>query len=462
MSGFVYGEHPERPSKALAFAWLVEAVAVAMGLVLAVFAGIEGSDGGIIAISVAVMPFMALSVVELTKIPLVGLAFRVRSIPWRLIAVAALLLVTTATFENFVFGFERGFNERIRSVEIAEEAVLTGERELQVANVRIPQLTARQTELTTRLAALQEEVAGIRQQAQHDINDVRTSNTAGSFATERARVEQDLSSLDGRREAALNNERARCRANPDTRCNVSTMAGSFQRQRDDLNRRIGRLTDEQRAQDATTGADVASARQHRDAQLAELDHERKGLDAELGGIRDQLATAHAAALQGSEGVAQAAHKRDEAIEKSQLHRLSMVLFGNQERGTIERTKRLFVVSLAAIVALVGSLIAAMHHAAENAGGPRRRLLTNALRGYVARHRRAIPVRRRCDTPRERVGAVRNLRGWLARRRRSNLPVQVKEVVKEVPVDRLKIVFLPLDATEEQVAQARRDARQEAA
>lgn len=268
MSGFidVRGRPQTRPSKALAFAWLVEAVAVIMGLLLAAFAGIEGSDGGMVAISVAILPFAALSIIELTKIPLVGLAFQVRSIGWRLIAIVALLLVTAATFENFVFGFERGFNERIRSVEIAEQAVLTGERELQIASARVPQLTMRQTEIMARLAALQEEIAGIRQQAQHDIEDVRTSSTAGSFAAERARVEQELAGLDQRREAALNSERARCRANPNLRCNAPTMAGSFGRQRDELSRRISRLTDEQRAQDVTTGADVASARQRRDGE----------------------------------------------------------------------------------------------------------------------------------------------------------------------------------------------------
>ncbi len=293
-------------------------------------------------------------IIELTKLPLVGLAFQVRSVWWRLIAVVALLLVTAATFENFVFGFERGFNERIRFVEIAEQAVLTGERELQIANARVLQLTARQTEIMARLAALQEEVAGTRQQTQRDIEDVRTHNTAGSFATERTRLEQDLAGLDQRREAALNNERARCRSNPNIRCGVSTIAGSFQRQHDDLNRRITRLADEQHAQNATTGADVTSARQQRDAQLAGLDRESKRLDEEPDGVRDRLATAHAMALQGSEMVAQAARKRDEMIERSQLHRLSMVLFGDHKPGTVEKTKHLFVVSLAGIVALVGS------------------------------------------------------------------------------------------------------------
>ena len=37
---------------------------------------------------------------------------------------------------------------------------------------------------------------------------------------------------------------------------------------------------------------------------------------------------------------------------------------------------------------------------------------------------------------------------------------MREVVKQVPVDRLKLVFLPLDATEEQIARAREDAHRE--
>lgn len=452
-----------RPSSAvLKFAWVVEVVAISMGLILAFFAGYEGSDGGLLAMSIAVMPFVALSFIEGTKIPLIEVTFKVRSIIWRAIAVCALLLVTAATFENFVFGFERGFNERIRVVEVAEQAVQTGERDLEIAKARIPQLTARQGEIATRLSTLREEVTGIRQQAERDIADVRSGNTSGTIGAERARLEQDLSGVDQRRDNAVINERARCRNNFSTRCNVSVITASFQRQRDDIARRVTRLSEEQRAQDSTAGSDVASARQRRDAQLVGLDRERTALEAELNSVRDKLAAAQTVATQGSEVVAQASRKRDEMIEKSQLHRLSMVLFGNRDRSTIEQTKRAFVVSLAAIVALIGSLLAALHYAAQNQRGPRRRTLTNAIRGYLVRHRRAIPIKRRYYTPQERIGAVRNLRGWLARRRRSTLPVRVKEVVKEVPVDRLKIVFLPLDATEEQVAQARREARQDAA
>lgn len=458
-----FDPHTAKPSsKVLVFAWFVESVAVIMGLLLAIFAGFEGSDGGVLAMFIAVLPFVALSIIELTKIPLIGIAFKVRSIVWRVIACVAVLFVTAATFENFVFGFERGFNERIRHVELAEQAVETGERDLEIAQARIPELTVRQGEITARLSTLREEVAGIRQQAEHDITDVRSNNTAGSLGAERNRLEQELSGIDQRRDSAVLNERARCRSNSSSRCNVSAIAGSFQRQRDDLTRRITRLSDGQRIQDATAGADVASARQRRDAQLTGMDRERLALEAELDLVRDKLTTAQTVSMQGSEVVAQASRKRDEMVEKSQLHRLSMALFKNRERTSIEKTKHLFVFSLAAIVALIGSLLAALHYAAQNERGTRRHVLANAIRGYMARHRRAIPIKRRYYTPQERIGAVRNLRGWLARRRRSNLPIQIKEIVKEIPVDRLKIVFLPLDATEEQVAQARREARQDAA
>ncbi len=62
MNGFIdVGARPQmRRGKALVIAWLVEAVAVIMGLVLAAFAGIEGSDGGIVALTIATLPFAAL------------------------------------------------------------------------------------------------------------------------------------------------------------------------------------------------------------------------------------------------------------------------------------------------------------------------------------------------------------------------------------------------------------------
>jgi hypothetical protein len=163
-------------------------------------------------------------------------------------------------------------------------------------------------------------------------------------------------------------------------------------------------------------------------------------------VREALAAAQDTAARGGEAAQRAARARDELVERSQLHRLAATLFGRQDRETLERTKRLFVVSLAGIVALIGTVIAAMHyavaataaqgeHEAEGTTAPRPRRrgpLSAAVRAYLARRRRALSLK----------------------------PVlQVQEVVRtvEVPVDRLKLVYLPLEATEQQVAAVRREA-----
>ena len=105
----------------------------------------------------------------------------------------------------------------------------------------------------------------------------------------------------------------------------------------------------------------------------------------------------------------------------------------------------------------------MHFAAQRAAldavTPQRRPLVNAMRHYLARRRRRLPILRDIrEEMRQRHAIIRNLRGWLLRRRRNLLPVVVKTEIHEVevPIDRLKLVFVPLNATEDQIAEIRRD------
>ncbi|HEY4252552.1 MAG TPA: hypothetical protein VGM87_15170 [Roseomonas sp.] len=440
--------------KALIFAWGVEGVAVVMGLVLAVFAGIEGSDSGPAAIVIAVLPFAALSIVELTKIPLIELAFRTRPFIWKLMAVVALALVTTATFENFVFGFERGFNERIRVVELAEQAVQSQHSAQDITRTAIPQLTSRQDEITARLAVIRDEVAGIRSQAQEDITDARGAGTATDYRAERERIDRDLQANDQRRDQLLAQERRRC-APQGVPCLINPILATHRRRADELNARLTEINTRQRQAEQNQDQTVSTARERRDADLGARDRERATLQNELNDIRDRLAAAHRTNLQGSEGVAAAIHHRDELIEKSQLHRLSMVLWGSYDRENLELTKRLFVMSLAAIVALIGSIVATMHYAAQSPGRPYHPL-RNAIRGYLARRRRVLPLRvDMAEDRRQRFRMMRAMRAYYLRRRR---PLTItREIIREMPIDRLKIVFVPLDATEQEVEAARREA-----
>ena len=448
---------------ALLCAWIVEVIAVSMGLTLAVFAGIEGSDDGLLAVLVAMLPFAMLSAIELTKIPLVALLFGVDRPGWRLLALFGLACVTAATFENFVFGFERGFNERIRAVQTAEQVTLDSQRSLDLARDHVAVLVARQAEINNRLAVLAAETDAIRQQSFAAIRDARGSNTTASLTAELAQVDQASRAVDARESADLDREGIRCHrmAVP---CRTWAIHQSFRQQRDTLNRQYATLTEQLKSQQSDSSLTISATQSRRDLDLALRDREHQALESGLTQLRSELAAGQAKVIQDGEALAAAQRLRDARVDRSQLHRLAGILFGDQSPATVERTKKLFVVSLAAIVAVIGSVIAAMHFAAQRfaaqgAATPQRRPLANALRLYVARKRRRLPILRDVrEELRQRHALIRNLRGWLLRRRRELLPVVVKTEIREVevPIDRLKLVFVPLNATEDQIAAIRRD------
>lgn len=447
---------------ALLCAWIVEVLAVSMGLTLAVYAGLEGSDGGVAAVLIAMLPFVMLSAVELTKIPLVALLFSVGSARWRVLALLGLACVTAATFENFVFGFERGFNERIRAVQTAEQGVLDSQRAVDLDRNQVAALGTRETEINNRLTALVAETAAIRQQSFDAIHDARTSNAAGSLSAERAEVDQAIRALDAHEGAELERENIRCHrvSGP---CRTWAIHQSFQRQRDTLNRQSATLTDQLNRQQTDSSLTISAAQSRGSLDLALRDRERQTLELEATRIRADLAAAQGKIVQDGEALSAAQRTHDARVDRSQLHRLAGVLFGDSSLTSVERTKRLFVVSLSAIVAVIGSIIAAMHFAAQRAAldavTPQRRPLVNAMRHYLARRRRRLPILRDIrEEMRQRHAIIRNLRGWLLRRRRNLLPVVVKTEIHEVevPIDRLKLVFVPLNATEDQIAEIRRD------
>ena len=457
-------------NKALILAWTIEGIAISMGLLLAVYAGIEGSDGGFFAVAIAVMPFVALSAIELTKIPLVGLAFAVPSLPWKLLAVAALTVVTLATFENFVFGFERGFAERLRNVAAAEDEANSRQQALERAQVLLPRLRVSENLLLSQLASLREERAGSRAEADADIADARQqSSTTEALRQDRLRLEQEMTALEQRRTGEIERERRRCANNPETRCGVTAIDTGFRRQREEFMLRRDAMAQSEAKARAAIEATVDNARSQRTRNIEAKDRAGEALQRQFDTVREEIATAGTAVSSGADQAAQSARRRDELIEKSQLHRLSKTIFGSHDGEDLERTKRFFVISLSAIVALIGTVIAAMHYAAQASRPPQRRRLGNAIRGYLARLRRQLPARRSIlqEVPRRRGGLTRAIRGTLARRRRALAitPVVTEvEVIKEVevPIDRLKIVFLPIDASEEEVAQARQMAQQDAA
>jgi hypothetical protein len=67
----------------LRFAWVIEVACVLIGLTLAISAGLDGASAGNGAWVTASLPFLAASVVELGRIPLVQAFFYARGVLWR-------------------------------------------------------------------------------------------------------------------------------------------------------------------------------------------------------------------------------------------------------------------------------------------------------------------------------------------------------------------------------------------
>ncbi|WP_048859634.1 hypothetical protein, partial [Acidisphaera rubrifaciens] len=377
---------PARPhrDKAIVIAWLVECAAVTLGLVLSVVAGIEGSADGPATVAVAILPFAALSVIELTKIPLVRLTFRTDRLCWRILGALALVVVTAATFENFVFGFERGFNERIRAVEVAATRVDDLRRQAADAGAEVRDLDGQIARLQGELGRVQTDAAAARQQEQGDLADARNDDDSARLDGERQRLLAEQARADHEHDVALAAERRRCAA-PSVSCRITAINKAYYHQHEAIGRRIESLDAEAaKARQARTDQE-ATARQQRDADLRAATARQAALSADLDRLTQRRAQARQTVTTAQDSLSDALRTRDALIDRSQLHRLADILYGNHEDAALQRTKRIFVVSLAVIVAVIGTVLATLYYAGQAAQGRRRRRpLVDALRALIAR------------------------------------------------------------------------------
>ena len=109
-------------------AWVVEILAVAIGLTISVVMGLatynsfEQSGGagfveGTAAILVTALPFILIAVVELCKIPLVFAFMAVKNVFWRSLFLIFVLFLCLITFETMFNGFERNFANLNRAID---------------------------------------------------------------------------------------------------------------------------------------------------------------------------------------------------------------------------------------------------------------------------------------------------------------------------------------------------------
>ena len=127
----------------IGFAWAFEIIAVTIGLaislstLLANFQEMESyrQDGINFAdmtnMFIAAVPFVMISVVEITKIPLVGAFYKSTAKSWRVAFAACLVFVAILTFESAMNGFERNFSVLMTSIDGPKKELVTVDQKLE-------------------------------------------------------------------------------------------------------------------------------------------------------------------------------------------------------------------------------------------------------------------------------------------------------------------------------------------
>ena len=170
----VSAERESIGKKLIIFAWAVEICAVIIGFAISIMQGItsfeelEANKNGLLGfgdytnIFIAMMPFLMVAIVEITKIPFVGATYKTSHKKWKFVFAVSLLFLAFITFESALNGFERNFHALIFSIDkykkelvaLEEEIVPLAEKRDRLANLSAPQI---ETEYSQRHAIISEE-----------------------------------------------------------------------------------------------------------------------------------------------------------------------------------------------------------------------------------------------------------------------------------------------------------------
>lgn len=167
----------ERIGKSLmVFAWAVEICAVIIGFAISIMQGITSFEelarnkngvlgfGDYTNVFIAMMPFLMVAIVEITKIPFVGATYKTSHRKWKLVFGISLIFLAFITFESALNGFERNFHSLIFSIDKHKKELVAVEEELapleekreKLANLSGPQI---ESEYSQRHAVISEERA---------------------------------------------------------------------------------------------------------------------------------------------------------------------------------------------------------------------------------------------------------------------------------------------------------------
>lgn len=137
---------PEREAagkKLIIFAWVIEVLAVMIGLAIALmqgmtsFAELEANFNGELGVAhytnivIAMLPFIMVAAVEATKIPFVEAAYKTTLTRWKIVFGAGLVFLAFITFESALNGFERNFQALIYAIDQYKKELVAVEEEIE-------------------------------------------------------------------------------------------------------------------------------------------------------------------------------------------------------------------------------------------------------------------------------------------------------------------------------------------
>lgn len=235
----------------LRFAWIIEIFAVMIGLAIALMQGIASFDesttnkpnvgfGGWANISIAVLPFIMVAVVELTKIPFVQAFYKSSLLRWKLLFGISLCFIALITFESAMNGFERNYSAMMTGIDRHKKELVNVEETmvpLLEQRTRLEALTAEkiEAEYSERLKQVSTERDSTANVISQRIADIR-----GSVQSEVTRnLEQQISGkrqIMSQLQTEMSSELSRLSKELDASLNFAS--SDLQTQRESLNRQL--------------------------------------------------------------------------------------------------------------------------------------------------------------------------------------------------------------------------------
>ena len=201
----VRSERKKVSKNLLIFAWIIEVFAVVIGLAIALMQGVASFTestadkpsvgfSGWANITIAVLPFVMVAIVELTKIPFVQAFYKSTLLRWKLLFGISLCFIASITFESAMNGFERNYSAMMSVIDkhkkelinVEESMIPLLEQRTRLETLTVEKIEAEYSERLKQVSAERDATANVITQR---IADIR-----GSVQSEVTRnLEQQIS-----------------------------------------------------------------------------------------------------------------------------------------------------------------------------------------------------------------------------------------------------------------------------